>query len=309
MGIIRQIVDMRIFDVAIFGGEPLLRKDFFAVVDALNKPWTSLSLNTNGTLISKQLARRLASSSIKAFTVSLDGSSSAVQDPIRGRGSFEKNIAGIRNLIERKCNVLISTTVTRYNYLDVENIVLLGKELGASRFRFNEVMYIGNAACYHKSLVMTVREKFELLEKIKDLKNRFGKFVTGSLVQVIDIMEKIKHNKCHLEFPLTIPCCGAAAVKCAIRPDGLVVPCENLWDVIAGDLKTTSLNDIWNKSSVMKAFREPVEIKEDEIPDCRGCQYIRLCYKGHRCTPYYLPGNKFEHKELYCWNENVVRAD
>ena len=309
LGIIKQIIERKIFNVAIFGGEPLLRKDFFTIIEALKKPWITISLNTNGTLITKELAERLANSSIKAYTVSLDGASSAVQEPFRGSGSFEKNIEGIKNLIEKKCNVLISTTVTHYNYFDVENIVLLGKNIGANRVRLNEVMYIGNAACYHKSLVVTAKEKFVLLGKIKDLKNRFGQFVTGSLVQVIDIMEEIKQNRHQLAFPLSIRGCGAATTKCAIRPDGLVVPCENLWDIIAGDLRNTSFYDIWYNSPIMKAFREPVEIKEDEIPDCRECQYLRLCYKGHRCTPYYLPGNKFEHKELYCWNENVARAN
>lgn len=309
LGIIKQIIELKIFNVAIFGGEPLLREDFFTIVEALNKPWITLTLNTNGTLITKEMAKRLAHFPIKTYTVSLDGASSATQDPFRGKGSFEKNIEGIKNLIAAKRKVLISTTVTRYNYRDVENIVLLGKNIGANRVRFNEVMYIGNAACYHKSLVMTVKEKFELLEKIKDLKNRFGQLVTGSLVQVIDILEEIKQNKHNMEFPLSIHGCGAATTKCAIRPDGLVVPCENLWDIIAGDLKNASFYDIWQDSPIMKVFREPLEIKGDEIPDCRECQYLRLCYKGHRCTPYYLPGNKFGHKELYCWNEDVVRAN
>ncbi|MCM8782925.1 MAG: radical SAM protein [Candidatus Omnitrophica bacterium] len=306
LDIIKQIIELKIFNVSIFGGEPLLRKDFFTIVEALNKPWIRLSLNTNGTLITKDLAGKLASSPIKNYTVSLDGSCSEVQDPIRGKGSFEKNIDGIRNLIELDCNVLISTTVTRYNYKDVENIVLLGKNIGTRQVRFNEVMYIGNAACYHKSLIMTPKEKFDLLEKIKELRSRFGGFVTGSLVQVLDIMEEIKQNKHNLAFPLIIPSCGAATTKCAIRPDGLVSPCENLWDIVAGDLRKSSLYQIWHNSSVMNKFREPLKIEDTEIPECKNCLYLRLCYKGHRCTPYYLPGDNFEHKELYCWNEDVL---
>ena len=309
LGIIKQIIELKIFNVSLFGGEPLLREDFFIIVEALNKPWISLSLNTNGTLITKELVKKLANSPIKTYTVSLDGASSKVQDPFRGEGSFKKNIEGIKNLIEQRCSVLISTTVTRYNYRDVENIVLLGKNIGANRVRFNEVMYIGNAACYHKSLIMTPKEKFELLDRLRDLKSRFSNFITGSLVQVLDIMDEIEQNKHNLDFPLNIPGCGAATTKCAIRPDGLVVPCENLWDIIAGDLRNASLYDIWHNSSVMKEFRQPLEIEKEEIPECNKCRYLRLCYKGHRCIPYYLPGNKFERKELYCWQEDVVRTN
>jgi SynChlorMet cassette radical SAM/SPASM protein ScmE len=309
LGVIGQINELKVFDVSIFGGEPLLRDDFFTIVEALNKPWISLSLNTNGTLITKELAARLAATSIKSYTVSLDGSSSAVQDALRGEGSFEKNVEGIRNLVEQKCRVLISTTVTRYNYFDVENILKLSRDIGAKRVRFNEVMYIGDAACYHDSLVMTLKEKFELIKKLKELKNRYGEFIKGSLVQAADIIEGVKQGERQLQFPLTIHSCGAATMKCAIRPDGLVVPCENLWDIVAGDLRKTSFHDIWAHSPVMKTFREPTEIREHETPDCKGCQYMSLCYKGRRCAPYYLPGKKFEHKKLYCWNENVVRTN
>lgn len=307
LDIIKQIKDLKIFDIAIFGGEPLMREDFFTILDALIKLRIPLSLNTNGTLITRGVAKQLAQYPIRTYTVSLDGSCTEVQDPFRGNGSFDKNLKGIQNLIEEERNVLISTIVTRFNYKDVENIVLLGKKLGARQVRFNEVMYIGNAACYHQSLVMSIREKFELLDKVKELRNKFDKFITGSILQILDIMQEIKRNP-QERFPLKIHSCGAATSKCAIRPDGWVVPCEILWDVKAGNLKKESLYDIWHNSAIMQSFRETIEIQEREIPECRGCEYLRLCYKGHRCQPYYYPGVKFEHKEFYCWREDVLGA-
>ena len=231
------------------------------------------------------MAKRLKQYPIKTYTVSLDGASPQVQEPFRGADSFRKNIEGIQNLIEEKCNVLISTIVTQFNYRDVENIVLLGKELGVRGVRFNDVMYVGNASCYNKNLIMSPKKKFELLDKIKELRGRFNGFVTGSVMQILDIMEEIKYNPKET-FPLKIRNCGAATSKCAIRPDGWVVPCEVLWEVKAGDLRKESLYDIWHNSPVMRAFRESIEIKEEEISECKGCQYLRLCYKGHRCQPY-----------------------
>ena len=305
LDVIRQIRELKILNVSVFGGEPLMRRDFFTIIEELSRFRIGLSLNTNATLITGDIAKRLAGYPIKSYTVSLDGSSREVQDPFRGKGSFEKNIKGIKNLIKEGHKVLISTIVTRFNHKDVENIVMLGKEIGAYQVRFNEVVYTGNAACFHDSLLMSVREKFELLERLKGLKERFAGFVTGSMMQIIDIMENIKRNP-REKFPLKVSPCGAATKKCAIRPDGWVVPCEILWDVKAGNVKESSLYDIWHNSPVMKAFRDTIEIKEEEIPECKGCEYLRLCYKGHRCQPYYYPGEKFQHKELYCWKEEVA---
>lgn len=306
LDIIQQIKELKVFNVAIFGGEPLMREDFFIILEALSRLRIDISLNTNGTLITKDMAKKLTQYPIKTYTVSLDGASPKVHDPFRGAGSFQKNIQGIQNLIEEKCKVLISTTVTQFNYRDIENIVLLAKRLGARQARFNEVMYMGNAACYNQDLIMTPKEKFELLDKLRELRNNFNGFVIGSLTQILDILEQMKGNPMET-FPLKVCSCGAATSKCAIRPDGWVVPCEVLWEVKAGDLRKETLYDIWHNSEVMKKFREGIEIKEEEISECKGCQYLRLCYKGHRCQPYYYPGAKFEHKEFYCWREDVVR--
>jgi radical SAM protein with 4Fe4S-binding SPASM domain len=152
---------------------------------------------------------------------------------------------------------------------------------------------------------MTVREKFEALETVRNLREKFGSFIIGSLTEVLDIMKEIK-GKPKEVFPLKIYPCGAATSRCAIRPDGWVVPCEILYDVKAGNLKNESLYDIWHNSPIMKAFREPIEIQEEEIPECKDCEYLSLCYNGHRCSPYYLPEKKFQHKELYCWKESVA---
>ncbi len=307
LGIIKQIQELKIFTIAIFGGEPLVRKDFFTLLDALCETKTNLSLSTNGTLITVELARKLARYPIKNYTVSLDGSSRQVHDPFRDEGSFDKVMAGIRNLLTEKRHVMISVSVTRFNHEDLENIVLLGHRLGVQQVRFNSVVCVGNAAHHKDRLVINPGEKFKLLEKARVLKKRWGNFVTGSLFQACDLMDDLP-RKPKETFPLKVHPCGAAVTKCAITPDGEITPCEILWNLKAGNLKSQSLRDLWLNSSLLAAFRKPFEIKESEIPECKGCDYLSLCYKGHRCHPYYSPGAKFEHKEFYCWRPDVVAA-
>lgn len=305
LNIIKQIRELKIFSVCIFGGEPLMRKDFFKIVEALSATKASLSLNTNGTLINKATAKKLSCCPIKTYVVSLDGASADIHDSIRGNGAFRKTINGIQNLVEQKCRVSISATVTRLNYLDVKNIALLSKRLGCQKVRFNEVMYTGNADCYHESLAMTVKEKFELLDKIKNLKNKFGNFITGSIVQVVDIMKELGSMP-QKKTPLTITSCGAATRKCAIRPDGWVTPCEILWEAKAGNMRRKSLYDIWHNAPIMNALRKTLVISRKDAPECQSCKYARLCYKSNRCRSYFLPGARFKRKELYCWKDNLL---
>ena len=192
LDIVRQIEELKIPIVAIFGGEPLMREDFFTILKALSKLKINLTLNTNGTLITRRMAKELSRCPVRCYTVSLDGASAEVQDPFRGSGSFAKSIEGIRNLIRERQQVLVSTIVTRFNFRDLENICLLAREMGVWKVRFNNVAYTGNAACYHRSLLMTVAEKFELMDKLRDLKAKYGDFVNGYLIKTCDIFDEMK---------------------------------------------------------------------------------------------------------------------
>jgi len=302
LNIISQIKELNVFDVDIFGGEPLVRKDFFIILEALAKFKIGICLNTNGILVTKDIARRLSKYYIRLYVVSLDGSSSKIQDPVRGKGSFKKSIEGIRNLVTEKCRVFIATTVTRFNYKDLENVVLLCKKLGVEGILFNKLIYMGKAAC-EPDLIMSPKERFKLLARVKDLKSRYGRFVGGSILDTCNMMETVTEDS-EERFPIKIHTCLAANTKCAIRPDGWVTPCEILWYVKAGDLKRQSLYDIWHNSPVMKEFRRPMYLAENEIPGCKGCKYLNICYRYSRCQPYYYPG-RFKHKEFYCWKDDI----
>jgi radical SAM protein with 4Fe4S-binding SPASM domain len=307
LALIDQIEKLKIFQVSLFGGEPLMRDDMFTVLERLSAaPGINLSLNTNGTLITPEVAKRLKRYPIRTYTVSLDGSCAQIQDPFRGKGSFDKNVAGIRNLIAAGCRVLISTIVTKFNYCDAENIVLLARKLGALAIRFNEVVMVGNAACCPKDLQIPLKERMASIKNLNTLRSVYGDYVVGSAVVKMDFIRHLDSQPSCATSSLMVGSCGAGTVRCAIRPDGWVTPCEILWDVKAGNVKEKSLSDIWLYSPVMQEFRTPIELKQETVPECRGCRYLSLCYTGHRCHPYYSPGELFEHKEYYCLREDVV---
>src|SRR3989338_2323692 len=214
-GIIRQIIKLKVIKVGISGGEPLMRKDFWKILGTLNKAKTVITLNTNATLITRPIAKKLSRFPIRPYTVSLDGSLPEIHDSLRGRGAFEKTIKGIKNLVSQKLPVLISTTVTRLNYKNLYDIALLGKKLGVSKVRFNEVLCVGNAACFPRDLMLTADEKAGLLEIAEEIRNRFGKFATGTIFAGLEFIKKIKQMP-RENFPLKARPCAAATTICDI---------------------------------------------------------------------------------------------
>jgi len=291
LDVIRQIIKLKVLRIAVAGGEPLMRKDFFRVLKALSKSKSIITLNTNATLITESIAKKLSGFPIKAYLVSIDGSSARIHDKLRGKGSFSKAARGINNLLKYRLPVIISTTVTKINYKDLYKIAALAKKLGVKKIKFDEVFCVGNAACLSKDIVLTVRDRKNILKNAEKLKKDFPGFAVGCIFNMLEAFQKIKKSG-HVKerLPLKITPCPAGVILCDIRPDGIVAPCGILWGVNAGDLRKNSLRDIWQNSPELKHLRKTITLTKKDIPECAGCEYLAICYKGHRCYPYHLPG-------------------
>ncbi len=290
--------------VSLFGGEPLAHPDFRLIVEKLNSYSISISLNTNGSLINDETAVWMKEHRISGAVVSFDGSSAKIMDSMRGKGAFESSLKGIKALRQAGINVLLSVTLNKLNYRDIRNMVVLGKEIGGNTIRFNHVFFTGNAACFVDQLYLSPEEERQAVDEVWKMKEEFGSFISAqsSFLCQKTKLDKVKDYKGSHD-KITIPPCGAAMSKCAIRPDGWVVPCEIIWDVKCGNVKDQTLADIWLHSETMNSFRKPLEINLDELPECKGCSYQYLCFIGHRCYPYYYPGG-IANRDLYCWIKN-----
>lgn len=88
-------------NVFLWGGEPLVYRDWDGLVDLLAQDprWTSVC--TNGTLIEKRLSSLLLLGRHVEVSVSLDGFE-AEHDAVRGAGSFARAWHGVELLLDRK---------------------------------------------------------------------------------------------------------------------------------------------------------------------------------------------------------------
>jgi molybdenum cofactor biosynthesis enzyme MoaA len=96
------------------GGEPFLNPEMEAILEATLAVGPACVL-TNGLLLDPARCARLKALAGKAeysldLRVSMDGYDSASNDPIRGAGTFERILAGVRNLHEAGLNPVITVT-------------------------------------------------------------------------------------------------------------------------------------------------------------------------------------------------------
>lgn len=118
------------------GGEPLLRPqvpDLTAHATALG---LRVNMTTNGTLVDKELAKRLAEAGLRGVNVSIDSPDRRMHDRARGEhGAWKKTVRAVeffRRLAHKgKLAIRLNTVVSRTNYASLAPLPDLAHELGA----------------------------------------------------------------------------------------------------------------------------------------------------------------------------------
>ena len=112
------------------GGEPLLYPSFQELYSALKGMGFILTVNTNGTLLTEDLADFFAENKPRRINISLYGASDAEYENLCGSGSgFQKALDAIRLLNDRKIPVKVNFSAVPENYDSFERILSLCKKL------------------------------------------------------------------------------------------------------------------------------------------------------------------------------------
>jgi radical SAM protein with 4Fe4S-binding SPASM domain len=132
LGIIDQIAEAANPILVLSGGEPLYRSDIFQLARYATDKGLRVALATNGTLVTKEVARMIVDSGVKRVSISLDGADAATHDSFRGiPGAFEAAAQGLRNLKALGMSVQINMTIARHNAKQLPQVLELAKSLGA----------------------------------------------------------------------------------------------------------------------------------------------------------------------------------
>ncbi len=282
--IARQISELRLPLVIFSGGEPLLRKDFFQIAETIDPP-TKLSLSTNGTLITEEVARRFQDLNFSYVGVSLDSVDPSRHDAFRGfRGAFRRAIRGIRNSKEAGLSVGIRTTLTKWNLGEVRDILEFASSNGIKRVS----LYLLDSAGRGSQLV-------DLMPSTEDVRKLVDKLIEEVpnydlevlLVRMnfagIYIADKLARSKEEfLNYLRMIEAQGECGRKSiSIYPEGKVKPCQFLVDFDVGDLGEESLREILSPNNrKLKPFLNIDRFLRG--PRCSHCPFRRICGGGSR---------------------------
>lgn len=154
------------------GGEPFLREDFLDIYTYARKKGFLISICTNGTLITPQIADYLAELPPYSIEMTLNGITAVSYEKVTAKqGSFARAIRAIRLLRGKGLPLVIKTNGMKINYAEILKIKAFSEELlGKGRFRFDPVLYAkrdgSKAPC---SLRLTPEEALNIQYSDRDM--------------------------------------------------------------------------------------------------------------------------------------------
>ncbi len=284
--ILEQAKELGAVYVTFTGGEPLIRSDITKLIKYASSIGLKPNIDTNGTLLTAEKAEALKRAGIEVVQISIDGREE-VHDRIRGEGSFKAALAGVENALNAGLHVNINFTLSKANLEEVEHVVVLAQTLGVRSLSLERFVPVGRGSQEYE---LSPQEFRQALRRFFSLANFVGVRLTTTdplrvlfderLIKLYE--EEMKHRVCGG--------CTAGIAALTVSYDGEVYPCPKL-EVSLGNIRKTSLRDIWENSELLWKLRS----REFE---CSGCRYINLC-GGCRAASY-AKGNLMS-RDPQCW--------
>ncbi len=281
--------------VALMGGEPFLRKDFFEIATRVRELGMDLSVITNGTVHGEDIFNKLKRLAPRAVAVSLDAADPALHDKIRGmEGAFAKSLTFIDGCLKEGLPVSVITTVHKLNILELAKLrdLLKGRGIawqvqtaGGEGGRFSRDFLLDKEEFYSVGLfIEACRREFTPEELPVIGAHDLG--YNSLLLNNVSLYEKWEG-------------CQAGTAVAGIRSNGDVLGCLSMNDdrFVEGNALETPFYEIWNRAD---AFRYTRGFKKEQAGvNCAGCLHVETCKGG--CNEMSLMKTGALHNDPYCF--------
>jgi pyrroloquinoline quinone biosynthesis protein E len=276
--VFREARAMGVLQLALTGGEPMLRKDLDELVAAGGEASLYSTLVTAGTRFTRERAEQLKAAGLDHVQVSIQSPNAEENDRIGGIRSFEKKVAAARAARELGFPLTINCVLHRQNLDRIEEVLALAEELDAQRLELANTQYYGWAVVNQDALQPTRAQ----LERGEAAVQRFRERV-GSKITVLWVLPDY-----HEDLPK--PCMGGwGRTAIVVAPNGEALPCQAAATIPGlefANVRDHSLQWIWDESDAFNRFRGtgwmqepcrscPLGRQEEDFGGCR-CQALRL---------------------------------
>ena len=251
--------------ITLWGGEPLVSPYFDELALALKQKQFSIELITNGTKIDEH--KDVIEACIDRLYVSIDGNRD-IHNAIRGPGVFEKVCQNLKEIEHN--NITVMSVITPALIDNLESFLVELKELKIHDLFLQDMIGLKKEEVSQYKLWS--KEAFGITAKEIDSwennsKIDFSEEITQKLELLSNYPFKITH-KAHTDDNSIV--CKSPFNHVHIAWNGNVLYCTDFYDFSAGNVKRSSLYEIFLNEKSEKFRRE---IEDGRCPACKHCSW------------------------------------
>jgi len=283
--------------VSFSGGDPLLREDFFEVIDYTAQKGLTWNIMGNPYHVALDNIRFFKEKGIIDYQISLDGME-ATHDFLRRPGSFTDSINAIKLLKNNGIRVHVMFTLSKKNMGDLVDVMNLVDELEVDLFAFDR--YCSNSKNNIANIedVMTSEEyKLFLIRIGKEFHRLKEKGTKTVFVKKSHLWKLLAFDLGLLKAPknsnLVFDGCSMGYRLLAILADGTVLPCRRL-PIKIGKVPEQSISEIFINSEELNRIRDYGKYQK-----CGRCELLSVC-RGCPAVAYGVVGNYYA-PDPHCW--------
>ncbi len=271
--VVREALPLGLGHVKLTGGEPFLNPAFFDYMDCFSKYGLPLSIETNGTLITESVARKLKTYNLRHISTSLDGSNAGVHETIRRvKGSFKQALDGIRSLVKNEIYPQVIFCLQQLNAQDLDDTIRLAHRMNIRSFEINPVvMTATNTSSGNRCQSLATEELLRLEKLIEgDYADRYPQMnINLYIPPALKGIKELARN--------TLCSCNIFNI-CGILSNGDVSVCgigRRNKELVMGNVKQEGIARIWREGRVFKDIRKKIPHQMQGI--CGKCLFKQHC--------------------------------
>lgn len=260
--VLKQCKNMRLLHLTLSGGEPMLHKNFCDFLRKCREYDFSVNVLSNLTLLNDEIIKELKANPLLGVQVSLYSMNSNIHDEItQMKGSFEKTKNSILKLVENDIPLQISCPIMKQNKNCYDDVIKWAK-----KYKIHAGDDYTIIARYdHTTQNLNCRLS---IDEVKEVINNKVVNNTNYFEQMESEIEKKKN------ITLNDSVCSVCYSSICIADNGNVYPCAGWQDYVVGNIKETSLNDIWDSSEKVQYLRG---LRNQDFPLCIQCADREFC--------------------------------
>jgi AdoMet-dependent heme synthase len=269
--VLRQLADCGTFFLSISGGEPLLRRDCFEILEYARKLGFNVKLKTNAVMIGAKEAARLRQLGIEQVQISVYSDQPEIHDAItKLPGSLRRTLAAVRHLKANDVKVSLTNVLMKHNVNSGKAVQRLAKEIGVEFHIDPTITPMLNGDRSILSLGISKEELDEVFHTEEFIGN-VGEFCAPVAAVDDDVLDGYS--------------CSAGHTLAYISPSGDVFPCVQ-FPMPCGNVREKTFREIWWRSEALTELRS-VQVRD--LPTCSQCGHVAYCT---RCPGLaYMEGN------------------